>query len=70
VRVWNTLSDGFVEDSVDLSDYETSMWFKLHANISPESNKEGIFYYSTDGDTFKEMGTPYVMNTTYYYFIG
>lgn len=67
---WNTLSTGFVEQSVDVPEDQHSIWFKLHANIAPESNKKGTFYYSTDGNDFKQLGTPYVMNTTYYFFIG
>lgn len=67
---WNTLSDGFVEDSVKLKKKQKSIFFKLHANISPLSDKLGTFSYSTDGKNFQQLGTPYEMNTTYYFFIG
>ena len=67
---WNTLSDGFIEDSVSVPEDQMSIWVKLHAIIAPESNKEGTFYCSTNRNDFKQLGTPYVMNTTYYFFIG
>ncbi len=67
---WNTLSDGFVEDSANVGSKHKSIHFRLHANIAPESNKLGTFYYSLDGTQFTQLGTPYEMNTTYYFFIG
>jgi beta-xylosidase len=67
---WETISDGFVEDSVSVKANRKCLWFKLHANIAPESDKLGTFYYSTNGHDFKQLGTPYEMNTTYYFFIG
>ncbi len=67
---WETISDGFVEDSVRVKKKRTSLWFRLHANIAPESDKLGTFSYSLEGNTFQQLGTPYEMNTTYYFFIG
>lgn len=52
---WNTISDGFVEDSVHVGSKHKSIHFRLHANIAPESDKLGAFYYSTDGQQFTQL---------------
>jgi hypothetical protein len=30
----------------------------------------GTFSWSADGETFEQLGTPYEMNSTYFFFIG
>lgn len=61
---WETISDGFIEDSVPVKKQQTSIYFRLHANIAPEGDHLGTFYYSLDGNQFEQLGTPYQMNTT------
>lgn len=65
---WNTLSIGNVEETVDVGDLDC-IWMRLQANIDPGSDRMGYFYYSTDGDKFENIGTPYRMNDTYNFFI-
>jgi beta-xylosidase len=67
---WNTISTGQVEASATLPSGSKEVWFKLNANIAPASNHQGTFSWSSDGKTFQQLGTPYTMNTTYYFFIG
>ncbi|KAK0906624.1 hypothetical protein LTR57_017715 [Friedmanniomyces endolithicus] len=79
---WNTISDGYEEASVAIPKAATppgyygggrakqSVWFRLHADIAPASDLLGTFYYSFDGHDFTQLGTPYLMNTTYYFFMG
>ncbi|THY99151.1 Arabinanase/levansucrase/invertase, partial [Aureobasidium pullulans] len=67
---WNTLSTGRLETSASLPAKTTNVWLRLHADIKPAGTHQGVFSYSTDGKSFKQLGTPYTMNTTYYFFIG
>ena len=67
---WNTLSTGRTETSVSLPQGTKTVWLRLHADIKPAGTHQGVFSWSTDGKTFKQLGTPYAMNTTYYFFIG
>ena len=67
---WNTISTGQVEASATLPSGAKEVYFRLNANIAPASNHQGTFSWSSDGKTFQQLGTPYTMNTTYYFFIG
>lgn len=77
---WNTISDGFTEARVALpskpagyghsANSSDTLWLRLHADIAPDSDKLGTFSYSFDGTKFFQLGSPYTMNTTYYFFIG
>ena len=67
---WDTISTGAVEASATLPEGSEEVWFRLSANIAPASDHLGTFSWSADGETFEELGTPYEMNTTYYFFIG
>jgi beta-xylosidase len=67
---WNTLSTGRTETSASLPTNTKTVWLRLHADIKPAGSHQGTFSWSTDGKTFKQLGSPYTMNTTYYFFIG
>jgi beta-xylosidase len=67
---WNTLSLGRQETSVSLPANTKNIWLRLHADIKPAGSHQGTFSWSTDGKTYKQLGTPYTMNTTYFFFIG
>lgn len=67
---WNTISTGAGHASAKLPAKSTDVWFRLQANIAPASDHLGTFSWSSDGKTFQQLGTPYAMNTTYFFFIG
>ncbi|KAK6442142.1 hypothetical protein LTR95_001611 [Oleoguttula sp. CCFEE 5521] len=67
---WNTISTGFVEASAALPRGAKDVYFRLHANVAPQSDKLGTFSWSTNGRNFQPLGTPYLMNNTYYFFVG
>jgi hypothetical protein len=67
---WNTISTGAIEANATLPANSTDVWFRLDANIAPASDHLGTFSWSSDGETFEVLGTPYQMNTTYFFFIG
>ncbi|KAI7543223.1 Arabinanase/levansucrase/invertase, partial [Hortaea werneckii] len=66
---WNTISTGTREATASAKD-ASCIWFRLHANVAPASDYLGTFSYSLDGQNFEQLGTPYEMNTTYFFFIG
>ena len=66
---WETISTGTREASVPASNSST-VWFRLHADVAPASDYLADFSYSFDGHTFQSLGTPYEMNTTYFFFLG
>jgi beta-xylosidase len=67
---WNTLSTGRLETSASLPTNTKTVWLRLHADIKPAGSHQATFSWSADGSTFKTLGTPYTMNTTYFFFIG
>ncbi|KAM0715624.1 hypothetical protein Q7P37_009122 [Cladosporium fusiforme] len=67
---WETLSLGAVSATASLPSNTSSVWLRLEANIAPASDKSGYFSWSLDGEDFAPIGDGYVMNTTYYFFIG
>lgn len=66
---WSTKFIGKIEESISMLNRDC-IWMRLQANIDPGSNQMGTFYYSTNGENFIQIGTPYRINDTYNFFIG
>lgn len=66
----NTTNTGSEVESAEISDGSGQIWLRISANISPDSNFEGTFSYSTDGANFTSLGTAYVMDTSWEFFMG
>jgi beta-xylosidase len=67
---WNPLSDGSEEAGVNLPSSTTTIWLRVAANISPGPSDTAQFAYSTDGNTFTSIGSPYQLNNTWEFFMG
>ncbi|KAJ5439033.1 uncharacterized protein N7458_010031 [Penicillium daleae] len=67
---WNTLSTGYEVTGLNLPAGTSKVWLRASANIQPGSGRTATFSYSTDGFTFVNIGTPYVLNNTWNFFIG
>ncbi|KAB2580086.1 putative beta-xylosidase [Lasiodiplodia theobromae] len=65
---WNTNSTGSEVATADISG--TKVYLRVEADIAPAGTKQGVFSYSTDGETFTTLGPVFTMNTAWQYFIG
>lgn len=67
-RKWQTISTG-----TEVAGYSVSggrIWLRASADIRPGEDRTGKFFYSTDGRTFKPIGTPFVLDTDWQFFMG
>jgi beta-xylosidase len=67
-RKWQTISTG-----TEVAGYSVSggrIWLRASADIRPGEDRTGKFFYSTDGRTFKPIGTPLVLDTDWQFFMG
>jgi hypothetical protein len=64
---WATSSTGSETASEDISG--TSVWLRIYADINVGSGKEAGFYYSTDGQSFKKLGS-LVLGNSWEFFPG
>ena len=67
-RRWNTANKG--EDSASEPIAGRRVWLRVAADIHPGPGHTAVFSYSTDGKTFKTIGQPFVMITSWQYFMG
>lgn len=67
---WNTLSTGHEVSGLNLPSGTSKIWLRAAANIQPGSGRTATFSYSTDGMNFVGIGTPYVLNNTWNFFMG
>jgi beta-xylosidase len=65
---WNTTSTGREEASAAVSGGK--IWLRFTADITPGAGKQTVFSYSTDGSTFTQLGSPYVMGNAWEFFMG
>ncbi|KAF9891880.1 hypothetical protein FE257_002842 [Aspergillus nanangensis] len=64
---WNTNSTGTEVATADFDD--EAVWLRVTADITP-GNGSGQFSYSLDGETFTNLGDPYVLNNDWEFFMG
>lgn len=67
---WNTASTGSEVAGINLPSGTSKIWLRASADIHPGSGRTAAFYYSTDGTTFQTIGSPYVLNSTWNFFMG
>jgi beta-xylosidase len=67
---WNTISTGTEAASSTLSSSSKKVWLRATADIHPGPNQQAHFSYSTDGNTFKQLGGSYTLNNTWEFFMG
>ncbi|KKA29859.1 hypothetical protein TD95_000414 [Thielaviopsis punctulata] len=65
---WKTTSTGTVKASVNLP--RGSVYLRVAMDVRPSGSKTATFYYSTDGNSFKQLGTSYALTTSWSYFTG
>jgi len=68
---WVTTSTGAEVASGGTIPTAGKIWLRISADIRPSTtNPQGLFDYSTDGVTFKRVGTGYTMNKDWQFFMG
>jgi beta-xylosidase len=65
---WNTTSTGTEVAGSNVSGGK--IWLRIAADIRPGANRQGRFYYSTDGTNFAELGSAFTMNNAWQFFMG
>ncbi|KAF5337608.1 hypothetical protein D9758_014917 [Tetrapyrgos nigripes] len=65
---WETTNTGSVVATASISG--TQVWLRATADIAPAGTKIATFSYSTDGQSFTNLGGSFTMNTDWEYFIG
>jgi beta-xylosidase len=65
---WPTTGTGTVSAQQDIS--TKKVWLRIRADIAPGGSKQGTFFYSTDGNSFTQLGGAFAMNTDWQFFMG
>lgn len=65
---WSTTSTGTEVANANVSGGK--IWLRIAADIHPGPNKQGRFYYSTDGSKFTQLGSPFTMTNDWQFFMG
>jgi beta-xylosidase len=65
---WNTTGTGTQQASAAVSGGK--IWLRVNANISPGSNDQGHFSYSTDGTNFTPLGPGFTLDNSWQFFTG
>jgi beta-xylosidase len=65
---WNTTNTGTEAAGVGVSGGR--IWLRVTADIRPGTGRQGIFSYSTDGVTFRQLGPGFVMGNAWQFFMG
>ena len=68
---WNTTNTGVdAAPPVPLSGGAQSVWLRVRADIAPSSDQMAQFSYSTDGQTFVDLGGAFTMDNSWEFFMG
>jgi beta-xylosidase len=67
-RRWNTADKG--EDIASAPIAKAKIWLRVAADIHPGANRTAVFSYSTNGKTYVPLGTPFVLNNRWQFFMG
>jgi beta-xylosidase len=65
---WTTASTGSEAGSASISGGK--IWLRITVDISPGTNRQGKFSYSTDGNTFTSLGSALTLNNNWQFFMG
>ena len=67
-KQWHTTKTGTEGASVPV--VGSRIWLRVSADIRPGPHRTGQFSYSEDGKTFKSLGPPFVLETSWQFFMG
>lgn len=67
-KKWQTTSTGTEVAATRVS--VGRIWLRAFADIRPGSGRMAHFSWSADGRHFHSIGTPFVMNTDWHFFMG
>lgn len=65
---WSTATFGTEIESISVTGGK--IWLRGAVDIRPGKNRTSKFFYSTDGSTFRPIGTPFVLSTDWRFFMG
>ncbi len=66
---WSSTTPGTQSESDTISG--DTIWLRLEANIRTDvGGATAVFFYSTDGVTFTQLGSPFSLRTSWNYFLG
>ncbi|KAK6542940.1 hypothetical protein TWF694_006878 [Orbilia ellipsospora] len=65
---WTTSSTGSENAGATITG--TKVWLRIYADIRPGGTRTATFSYSTDGNTFTNLGSGLVLNNAWQFFIG
>lgn len=65
---WATTSTGTVVGTVPIA--KGKVWLQVSLDAGAVGSKNAVFRYSTDGNTFHQLGNAFNLNSDYYYFMG
>jgi beta-xylosidase len=65
---WNTTSNG--AEVASASATGGTIWLRVSADIRPGANRQAAFSYSTDGTNFTALGSPFVLESAWQFFMG
>jgi beta-xylosidase len=68
---WTTTGMGTKAASAPLENASGGkLWLRISADIRPGTNRQGHFFYSTDGSEFSELGPAFTMTNAWQFFMG
>jgi beta-xylosidase len=65
---WTTQNTGVTPASVSIT--SKKVWLRITADIRPGGTKNAQFYWSTDGNSFTQIGGNFAMKTEWQFFMG
>ncbi|PNP59295.1 hypothetical protein FNYG_14957 [Fusarium nygamai] len=65
---WATTSTGTVVATAPIS--QRRVWLQVRMDARADGNKQATFYYSTDGNSFSQLGGAYTLTSGWNYFMG
>ena len=65
---WNTVGMGTEVAGANVSG--SKIWLRIAADIRPGANRQGRFFYSTDGTQFTQLGTAFTLKNAWEFFMG
>jgi beta-xylosidase len=67
-KQWHTTGKGTEEASAAVAGRK--IWLRVSADIRPGPHRTGQFSYSEDGDSFRPLGPPFVLESSWQFFMG
>ncbi|KAG6039417.1 hypothetical protein E4U41_002659 [Claviceps citrina] len=65
-----TSSTGSMQASADVPPGQQTIWLRATADIAPSGSHAVDFAYSLDGETFRRIGSPFVMKVAWQFYLG